>query len=48
MVGRAFTLRYVPAREDRSGLDVFCDADHPQRVAVETCPPGQIIVMDKR
>ncbi|RVV99878.1 ribonuclease activity regulator RraA [Mesobaculum littorinae] len=48
MVGQAFTLRYIPAREDRNTLDVFRNADHPQRVAVETCPPGQILVMDAR
>ncbi|WP_109467048.1 ribonuclease activity regulator RraA [Albibacillus kandeliae] len=48
MVGQAFTLRYIPAREDRNQLEVFRNADHPQRVAVETCPPGQILVMDGR
>lgn len=48
MVGQAFTLRYIPAREDRNQLEVFRNADHPQRVAVETCPPGQILVMDAR
>lgn len=48
MVGQAFTLRYLPAREDRNTLDVFRNPEHPQRVAVETCPPGQILVMDAR
>lgn len=48
MVGQAFTLRYIPAREDRNPLDVFRNADHPQRVAVETCPKGQVLVMDAR
>ena len=48
MVGQAFTLRYIPAREDRNGLEVFRDPNHPQRVAVETCPPGQVLVMDAR
>ena len=48
MVGQAFTLRYIPAREDRNQLEVFRNADHPQRVAVETCPPGQVLVMDAR
>lgn len=48
MVGQAFTLRYIAAREDRNTLDVFRNPDHPQRVAVETCPPGQILVMDAR
>ncbi len=48
MVGQAFTLRYIPAREDRNTLDVFRDPNHPQRVAVETCPPGHILIMDAR
>lgn len=48
MVGQAFTLRYIPAREDRNPLEVFRNADHPQRVAIETCPPGQVLVMDGR
>ncbi len=48
MVGEAFTLRYIPAREDLDGLSAFDDRAHPQRVAVETCPPGQVLVMDSR
>ena len=48
MVGPAFTLRYVPAREDRNQLVEFRNPDHPQRVAIETCPPGYVLVMDSR
>ncbi|MBT9386804.1 ribonuclease activity regulator RraA [Pseudooceanicola sp. CBS1P-1] len=48
MVGQAFTLRYIPAREDRNPLEVFRDPAHKQRVAVETCPPGHVLVMDGR
>ena len=48
MVGEAFTLRYIPAREDLNPMTVFRDRDHPQRVAVETCPPGSVLVMDSR
>ncbi|AUH65028.1 ribonuclease activity regulator RraA [Paracoccus zhejiangensis] len=48
MVGPAFTLRYMPAREDRNPMTVFRNADHPQRVAIETCPPGAVLVMDSR
>ena len=48
MVGQAFTLRYIPAREDRNPLTVFRERDHKQRVAVETCPEGQVLVMDAR
>lgn len=48
MVGQAFTLRYIPAREDRNPLEVFRNEDHPQRLAVETCPPDHVLVMDAR
>ena len=48
MVGPAFTLRYIPAREDRNQLSVFRNPKHPQRHAVETCPPGHVLVMDSR
>jgi regulator of RNase E activity RraA len=48
MVGEAFTLRYMPAREDRNGLSVFQNRDHPQRKAVEDCPPGAVMVIDSR
>lgn len=48
MVGPAFTLRYIPAREDLNSIKVFEDRAHPQRAAVETCPPGAVLVMDSR
>jgi regulator of RNase E activity RraA len=48
MVGEAFTLRYIPAREDLNQLAVFQDPAHPQRKAVEECPPGSILVIDSR
>lgn len=48
MVGPAFTLRYMPAREDRNPMSVFRDPKHPQRLAIETCPEGHVLVMDSR
>jgi regulator of RNase E activity RraA len=48
MVGPAYTLRYIPAREDLNGIEVFKDRAHPQRVAVEECPPGAVLVIDSR
>ena len=48
MVGEAFTLRYMPAREDLNKIDVFRDRAHPQRKAIEDCPPGAVLVMDSR
>ena len=48
MVGEAFTLRYIPAREDLNPITVFLDRNHPQRKAVEECPPGAVFVIDSR
>jgi regulator of RNase E activity RraA len=48
MVGEAFTLRCIPSREDVDTLSVFQDYDHPQRKAVETVPPGAVLVVDAR
>jgi len=48
MVGEAFTLRYIPAREDIDVLDAFKDPEHPQRKAIETCPPGHVMMIDSR
>lgn len=48
MVGEAFTLRYMPAREDLNPITVFQDRSHPQRKAVEECPPGAVFVIDSR
>ncbi|MFK7893941.1 MAG: ribonuclease activity regulator RraA, partial [Granulosicoccus sp.] len=48
MVGPAFTLRYMPAREDRNTLAGFRNANHPQRQAIEQCPEGHVLVMDSR
>lgn len=48
MVGRALTLRYVPARED---MDVRVDFDNltnVQRLAVEAIEAGQVLVIDAR
>ena len=48
LVGEAFTLRYIPAREDLDHVAVFENPEHPQRKAVEDCPPGAVMVMDSR
>ncbi|MCG8444943.1 MAG: ribonuclease activity regulator RraA [Hyphomicrobiales bacterium] len=48
MVGLAFTLRYMPAREDLNGIEVFRDRSHPQRAAIEQCPEGHVMVIDSR
>ncbi|MEL4308662.1 ribonuclease activity regulator RraA [Joostella sp. CR20] len=48
MVGEAYTLRYIPAREDLNTIEVFKNPSHPQRVAVEECPEGAVLVIDSR
>jgi len=48
MVGEAFTLRYIPAREDLNPITVFQEPNHPQRQAIEQCPPGAVLVIDSR
>lgn len=48
MVGEAFTLRMIPAREDLDHPGMFTDRSHPQRRAIEECPPGAVLVIDCR
>ncbi len=48
LVGPAFTLRNIPAREDIDHVGIFQDPDHPQRKAIETAPPGSVLVQDCR
>jgi regulator of RNase E activity RraA len=46
MVGEAWTLRFIPAREDLDHVGVFEGRGHPQREAVEAIPAGHVMVMD--
>lgn len=48
MVGEAFTLRMIPAREDLDVMAAYADPEHPQRKAIETCPAGAVLVIDSR
>ena len=48
MVGLAYTLRYIPAREDLNKLEVFKNPEHPQRLAIEKCPKGYVMIFDSR
>src|SRR4051812_27052766 len=47
-VGEAVTMRSIPAREDLDRVEVFRDPNHPQRKAIETVGPGQVLVFDCR
>ena len=48
MVGYAYTVRYIPAREDLNSINVFENPTHPQRVAIEECPKGYVLIFDSR
>src|SRR6266545_5479348 len=51
LVGQAYTLRYIPMREDLDddALDGrFDNLTNPQRIAVEHVGPGDVLVMDAR
>src|SRR5262249_61647298 len=42
MVGEAFTLRYIPAREDLNPVSGFQYRAHRQRKAVAECTPAAV------
>lgn len=48
MVGRAVTLRYVPARDDVGTGVAFDNRTNAQRIAVESVGPGDVLVIDAR
>jgi regulator of RNase E activity RraA len=47
-VGEAFTMRFIPAREDVNPLDPYRSGNTLQWEAIETVPPGHVIVVDSR
>jgi regulator of RNase E activity RraA len=48
MVGPAYTLRYIAAREDLDSFGMKPDANEVQREAFEVTPEGHVLVMDCR
>lgn len=48
MVGRAFTLRFIPAREDLDSMAAYARSDNLHRRAIEECPAGSVLVIDAR
>ena len=48
MVGLAYTVRYIPAREDLNDIEVFKNPKHPQRLAIEECPKDCVLIFDSR
>lgn len=48
MAGQAFTLRYIPAREDLERGGDFDNLTNKQRIAVESVGPGDVLVIEAR
>lgn len=48
MVGEAFTLRYIPSREDLDHVGIYANPENPQRKGIEVSPPGCVMVSDCR
>ncbi|MFJ2092978.1 dimethylmenaquinone methyltransferase [Streptomyces sp. NPDC087901] len=46
LVGPAYTLRFIPAREDLDTLADYASSDNVHRRAIEECPPGAVLVID--
>ena len=47
MVGIAFTMRFIPSREDKDGPGAR-GRGQIQSQAMESCPPGHVLVVDSR
>lgn len=46
MVGPAYTLRFIPAREDIDNLETYQRDDNLHRRAIEECPQDGVLVID--
>jgi regulator of RNase E activity RraA len=46
MVGPAYTLRFIPNREDIDTVDSYASSDNVHRRAIEECPAGSVLVID--
>jgi regulator of RNase E activity RraA len=46
MVGPAYTLRFIPSREDLDSMANYGRSDNLHRRAIEECPPGHVLVID--
>ena len=44
--GPAYTLRYIPMREDLATGAAMADPENPQRKAIEVMPAGHVLVAD--
>lgn len=44
--GPAYTLRYIPMREDLATGEAMADPQNPQRKSIEVVPPGHVLIVD--
>lgn len=45
LIGPAFTVRFIPAREDLDTMALYARDDSLHRRAIEECPPGAVLVL---
>ena len=45
LVGPAFTVRFIPAREDLDSMALYSRDDSLHRRSIEECPPGAVLVL---
>lgn len=46
LIGPAYTLRFIPAREDIDSMANYSREDNKHRLAIEQCPAGAVLVID--
>lgn len=46
LIGEAFTLRFIPAREDLDSMKNYGLETNLHRRAIEECPPDKVLVID--
>lgn len=46
LVGPAYTLRFIPAREDLDSMANYARNDNLHRIAIEECPEDAVLVID--
>jgi regulator of RNase E activity RraA len=45
LIGPAWTLRFIPAREDKDSMTIYASSDSLHRRAIEECPSSAVLVM---
>lgn len=45
LVGPAWTVRFIPAREDLDTMALYATTESKHRRAIEECPPGAVLVL---